>query len=206
MKGKVKGKGRVKGKAPEAVPPMPLLIVGNGPTADTPEVAEAMAAAPVVMRLNAFGAGRYIGTRCDIWGTSLQLGWGVFPGKREEVTIWWSGWPWSPAYEAMWPGANHARVVADQDAPYDIVAPAELLAELHGLMRPKAASTGLIMAALAIARGYEVTVAGFTHFAGARMHHFDDLDARHADQWHDGEKERAWVDAHCKRIGGGGAR
>lgn len=176
----------------------PLLIVGNGPSADTPAVAAAVLAAPCVMRLNAFPPGQHLGTRCDIWGSSLDHEWRTPPPGVSRV--WWSAHPYCPNQAPC----NYGEILARQLVVCERIAPQSLLDRLALLFAPASPSTGAIMVALALAAGYQVTLAGFDHFAGdlAPLHyHADGFVARHAVEFHDPRTE-ALVLSFLPTIGG----
>jgi hypothetical protein len=176
----------------------PLLIVANGPSADTREVATAVTQAPLVMRMNRFLPGRYLPARCDIWGSSLDHRWRTPPAGIRAV--WWTAQPYSPAYVRMWPRATYETIVAAQPVACDRIAPQELIDGLYRRLQPKAPSTGLILVAMAVAAGYAVTLAGFDHFCGERFHYYwpreparDCRLALDARKWHNPELERALI-------------
>jgi hypothetical protein len=158
-----------------------LLVIGAGPSADTPEVAAAAAKAHRVMRINHFPPGKHLGTRCDIWGTSAQHH--VAAPATRPAEIWWTGWPrpcWSPGFEP-------ARITRTADRQF--------VGFLAQLLHPKHPSTGLVCVHMAIQAGYKVFVAGFDHFLG-EFHYWAEETERdraiRADmpKWHNPEGER----------------
>lgn len=160
-----------------------LLIIGNGPSADTPAVAAAMQVAGRVMRMNNFRAGQYISDRCDIWGTSLNAD--VVLPPVLPAHVWWTGWPRPVAQDGMDP-LRITRTAARRD----VQALCDLLAPWHP-------STGLILAQMAISLGFRIVLAGFDHFEAAAHHHWpEETDeqraiASQASQWHNPAIERA---------------
>jgi hypothetical protein len=162
-----------------------ILLIGNGPSADTPLVADAIGKASRVLRMNNWQPGIHIGDRCDIWGTSfnIDIQERVLPAG---VEIWWSGWP----YGAFYHGPEHYRMLmSGQRNRFDRVPGQLTLDFLYNGYHP---STGLIMAVMAMATGEPVTLAGFDHFKGDR-HHYWTTDPAICDpaQYHNASSEQA---------------
>ena len=167
-----------------------ILLIGNGPSADTPVVAAAIRRASRVLRMNNWQPGIHIGDRCEIWGTSFNID--VQPRTvPDSVEVWWSGWP----YGALFRGPDHYRGVVSAQRirfRFDRVASQFTLDFLYNEYHP---STGLIMAMMAVGtrnRKEPVTLAGFDHFRGER-HHYWTADPAICDpaQFHDSAREQA---------------
>jgi hypothetical protein len=179
-----------------------LLIVGNGPSADTPEVAKALDEAEYALRINGFRPGAYLGPRCDIWGSMFDHGWVTPPEGAKQV--WWSGHPFCPI---QYPDYKYSEVVAKAAVPYTRVAAEELIRELGKYFSPKAPSTGAIMIAMALEDPSwdSIVLAGFDNFnPNTFLHYLGNLAQRRssdwyaqcgrvASEWHSPEREAAFI-------------
>lgn len=145
-----------------------LVIIGNGPSADTPKVAEIVAGAELVLRINHFPQGKHLGTRCDIWGSNLYPDWDTPPASAREV--WWTAWPYRPG------GHNYDKVIASRPGPFAQIAPKWMVDELCQYLRPHEPSTGLVLVRMAIRAGYTPVLAGFDHFAAGPIHYYAEQD------------------------------
>ena len=161
-----------------------ILLIGNGPSADVPEVAAAMTKATRVLRMNNWQPGRYIGERCDIWGTSFNVD---IVARRPTQEVWWTGWPYGcPGFD------DYYKVVTCQQwNRYDRVASRALIDRAFSATSPKHPSTGIVLALMAAEIGEPISLAGFDHFSGPR-HHYWTNDPAICDpfQYHDPESER----------------
>ncbi len=158
-----------------------ILLIGNGPSADTPAVAEAMTKASRVLRMNNWQPGRYTGDRCDIWGTSFNVDVAIRPAPR----VWWTGWPYgTPGHD------DYRKVLASQRNHYDHVATKTLIARAFAATT-RHPSTGIVLALMA-ARVSQVMLAGFDHFSKEVRHHYWNDDPAICDPLlhHDPDSER----------------
>ncbi len=167
-----------------------MLILGNGPSADTPAVA-ALAQEQSVMRINNWRPGTYTGIRCSIWGTSYAPD--VAP--RIACKIWWCGSPYGVQ-------PDYAKIVKEQTQPYDRVADQDLLDRLYRICCPQFPSTGIILAYMAAEAGFPVTLAGFDSFDPAESHHYWGPNTGHpASVWHSRGAEQHLIQLLVERHG-----
>lgn len=164
-----------------------LLIVGNGPSADTPEVAREINEAEKVLRMNKFAGGRYIRRRCDIFcaGKLKQ-----FPAPAN-TEVWWTVWPWRPFDK----NGTYDGIVRKQTERYDKKASLTLNQYLFDLVSPKAPSTGFVAIHMAIELGYVPTIAGFDFFGGETHHYYHSPSWMKGDalRWHKADAEKQVV-------------
>lgn len=171
-----------------------ILIVGNGPSADTQDVARAIANADTVMRINRFPIGKYLNKRCHIWGTSMDPRWpDVPPGVSR---IWWTGFPFDPnklqdrSKEAYWAEISKpGRPLCERVASY------ELLMQLANHFKPMSPSTGIVLIAMALELPLEfhVSIAGFDSFLASGLHYYNNHSEKEARQWHNPELEAEYI-------------
>lgn len=166
-----------------------LLIVGNGPSADTPEVAREINGAEKVLRMNRFERGKFISKRCDIYGFRNVKDHGVPP--KGVMEVWWATHHYNPLkqdhYEKL---AERGKAVADR------IPSEEVLIHLWKVVEPKSPTTGLILIQMAIDLGYSPTIAGFDCFQGNKGHYFNDNNTivmNTSRQYHAPNKEKAYL-------------
>jgi hypothetical protein len=166
-----------------------ILLIGNGPSGDTPAVAAAMLRGERtsdfrVLRMNNWQPGFWTGDRCDIWGTSFNVDIIVRPAPE----VWWTAWPYGPRS-----AIKYSDCLKNQKNRYDRVASKWTVARaFEGT--DKWASNGIILALMAAETGEAIALAGFDHFQPGAWHHY----WKQEEEWdtleyHDPEHERRIV-------------
>jgi Glycosyltransferase family 29 (sialyltransferase) len=158
------------------------LLIGNGPSGDTPAVAAAMLRASRVLRMNNWQPGQHTGTRCNIWGTSFNTDIIV----RDALETWWTGWPYGHVK-----GVTYDEALAGERNNYERVASKELI-DRATPADGRNPSTGLVLAMMAAELG-PIALAGFDHFQGPAHHYWKDQPDWDPLEYHDPEHERKMV-------------
>ena len=148
-----------------------ILIVGNAPCADTPEVAELIRVNETVLRMNEFSKhqAKHISDRCDIWGVNKIK---TYPRPKKPHKTWWT---------AKTARNDYQKNIENETERFDEVIALPTLERLFEITGGRNPTTGFMMIHMAMDLGYFPTVCGFDWFKTRQVHF-----------WHMPEEEKYW--------------
>lgn len=171
---------------------MAIILVGNGPSVLDKKNGEIIDSFGEVVRFNWYhieGYEEYVGTRTDIWFTSVYTGYGFNRAAEKYKVVYRHSWEWDPAEDKIY------NELLKYDNPIIKVEEKEVL-EIRKYMGKENSyyyySSGAIAINIFLKQYDKLTLTGFDWWEGRKKHHYGDKSGR--GNIHKPKMEKLYID------------